>query len=735
MTETLRIYEFGGTTPIATVPPKKGSAKWTQTPGEDGHAAFQGLGDLAAAALADDTYVRIHNGTKDVFGFVPVEKERTALDAGDDGGTNARRTEIELSGPGLRHLLHAGQIYQADTSDCAEPADERLYGWQDPNYDSGGWGRAVSFGTFLSGPWQTPRPENWPASLSEYISFTLDPVADQTDWGAIATITLAEEGDYIVLAAADDEYRVWIDGRLVLDTFGGGPMQWREYQQQPIKLCAKTYKVAVQVRNLERPAALDSTNYTWLQFALAPAGADGKPLSANQQWAVYTDATGGTFTIFAGPFGEESAALDFNEDAATIQLRLEQMESVGAGNVTVSGTGNVQNTVYELSHNHTGGTFTLEGGFGAETTPLAHNATALQVETALEALITVGDNVTVTGAGTDASPWRIEFDNAWQYEDYTLQADGSGLTGGDTFTLSKTSTGDADPWLITFQGDLVSKQIPLAVNGTNLTGGTGIVADEYVRGRGADAVMKSSTSWVVRDFTDGVPGLTATHMLRIALEEAQARGTTVLDHMDTDFTDTTDSDGATLPELVMPVPLDADIHRLAIMLEEAGYLVDVAPDLTLQCWANRGTDKSGSVSLTAWSSGVRNLRARQSSANVKNVLRVRTDDGWHEVTDATSVTARGRWEDGTILDGFANEDEADTITGPVVTRHATPARVTTLELTSLGPVVPYDDVDLCDIVSSSAWAASGFDTTDMRWVGVTARIEETHTIYRLQLVD
>lgn len=733
MTETLEVYTYAGVH-VATVAPKKGSARWSQTPGEDGSASFAGLGDLADAALADDTYVRINNGTKDVFGFVPVERERVAVDAGDDGGTNARRTEIELAGPGLRHLLHATQIYQEDTSDCAEPADERIFGWQSAAYDRGGWARALSFGTFLSGPWQTPRPTNWPASLSEYITISLDPIAAQTDWGALASITLDAEGDYIVLAAADDEYRVWIDGTLIMDTFDGGPFQWREYQQHPMKLCAGTHIVAVQVRNLARPAGLEASNYTWLQFALAPAGSNGKPRSANQQYAVYTDATGGTFTL-SSTFGDTTAAIDWNATAAQVQTRLEALATVGAGNVNVTGAGNVQNTVYELSHNHTGGTFTLESEDFVDTAPIAWNATALEVENALEAITSIGPNVTVTGAGTAANPWRIEFDNARTYEDYTLGSDGTGLTGGTTFTLSKTSTGNADPWLITFQGDLVSKHIPLTVDGGALTGGTGINVDEYVRGRGADAVMKSSTSWVVRDFTDGVPGLTATQMLRIAVEDGRARGATVADNLTFGFTDTTDTKGATLPELVLPVPLDADVHRLAIMLEEAGYLVDVAPDLTVQCWKDRGVDRTATVSVTAWSAGVRDLRARQSKANVKNVLRVRTDDGWHEVIEAASVTARGRWEDGTILTGFANAAEAELITGPVVARHATPARVTTLELTSEGPVVPYRDFDIADILTASAWAAAGFDTTGMRWAGVTARIEETHTIYRLQLVD
>jgi hypothetical protein len=725
--KTLEVYTFAGDH-ITTVAPKKGSSRWSHKPGEDGSGAFRALGTLPAAALGEDVVVRINNGTDDIFAFVPTDKHRRALDS---PGT----TEVDLSGPGVRHLLHAGQIYQEDTSDCAEAADTRWFGWMSGAYDDDAWSLPVSFGTFKEGPWQTPRPENWVAPISEYISFTLDPVAAQTDWGARATINLAGEGDFILCIAADDEYRVWIDGTEIMSTMGGGPFQWRRFQQRPLKLCAGTHTIAIQVRNLARPAGLESTNFTWLQFVLAPAGADGKPRSANQVWKVFHDHSGGTFTL-GMPFGFTTAALAWDATAATIQAALEAMAIPGAGNVTVTGTNTLRNEKYSISHNHTGGSFTLTA-FGQTTGPIAHNATALAVEVALETSITkLNENVTVTGTGTSGDPWLVEFDNQLTLTAVELTGNGGGLTGGTTFTLSNPQNAANDPWVITFGGDLASSYVPLTVNGTNLTGGTAIVADEWQRGRGADAVLRSNTTdWVVRDFTAGTPGLTATEMLLIVDDEVRARGESVFNHITEDFTAATDTDGNTLPEHVLPVSLEADVHRLAVLLEEAGYLVDVAPDLALQCWADRGTDLSGSISLTAWSPGVRDLDAGQAEGNVKNVLRVRTGQGWHEVIDDDSVTARGRWEDGTILDGFATEAEADMVTAPLVRQYATPPRTTTLELTSAGPVVPYDDLDMCDIVTSSAWAVDGYDETGMRWVGVVARIEDTHTVYAIELIS
>ena len=628
MAYTLRVHDYAGAQ-LATVAPKRGSSSWRHKVGEDGSGKFTGLGSVAATALAEGRIVRIHNGTRDVFAFVPDDKARRALDS-------PGQTEVDLSGPGVRHLLHAAQILPEDTSDCAGPADTRWFGWMSGAYDDAGWAAPASFGTFLSGPWVTARPENWPAPLAEYIGISLDPLAGDTDWGARATVTLAAEADYIACIGADDEYRLWIDGREVLSTIGGGPFQWQRWQQQPLKLCAGTHTIAIQVRNLARPAGLEATNYSWLQFALAPAGDDGKPRSANQEYALYHDHTGGTFTL-SSTFSETGAAIAWNAAASTVQSTLEAMATVGAGNVTV------------------------------------------------------------TGSGTPATPWEI-----------------------------------------TFGGDLASKHIPLTANGAALTGGTAIEVDEWERGRGASAVLRSDTAnWVVRDFTAAVPGLTATHMLRIVDSEARARGETVFDHITEDFTDTLSTSGEAMPEIVLPVSLPADVHRLAVMLEQAGHQIELAPDLALRCWRARGVDRSsgvGAVDLTAWTAGVRGLEATVAEGVVSNVLRVRTDEGWHEVTDAASITARGRWEDGTELE-FSSEAEADLVTGPMVARDATPPRRTTLELSSTAAAAPYDDFDLCDLVLSSAWATGGFDDIAMRWVGVTAQIEDSAVVYRMELID
>jgi len=83
----------------------------------------------------------------------------------------------------------------------------------------------------------------------------------------------------------------------------------------------------------------------------------------------------------------------------------------------------------------TGGTFTLTattGPLSATTTPLAVDASAAQVQAALEALRPIGTgNVLVSGGPGTAAPYTVTFVGALAGVDVApLTADGSGLTGG-----------------------------------------------------------------------------------------------------------------------------------------------------------------------------------------------------------------------------------------------------------------------------------------------------------------
>lgn len=97
----------------------------------------------------------------------------------------------------------------------------------------------------------------------------------------------------------------------------------------------------------------------------------------------------------------------------------------------VDGTDEVQTLT--VTGTPTGGTFTLSFG-GATTAPIAYNAAAAAVQSALEALATVGTGGVVAGGGAlPGTPVTLTFaGNLGKRAQPLVTADGSGLTGGTT---------------------------------------------------------------------------------------------------------------------------------------------------------------------------------------------------------------------------------------------------------------------------------------------------------------
>lgn len=89
----------------------------------------------------------------------------------------------------------------------------------------------------------------------------------------------------------------------------------------------------------------------------------------------------------------------------------------------------------------TGGTFTLTFS-GQETVPIAYNATAAEVEAALEGLPAIGPgSVAVTGGPGPGTPWVAEFiGNLVAKNVSQMTADDAGLTGGTTPAVAVTTT-------------------------------------------------------------------------------------------------------------------------------------------------------------------------------------------------------------------------------------------------------------------------------------------------------
>lgn len=151
---------------------------------------------------------------------------------------------------------------------------------------------------------------------------------------------------------------------------------------------------------------------------------------------LYNNATTGTFTLSDGV--DTTSSIAYDALASVIETRLEaDIASITDVTVTGSGTSNdpwiitfvdpgstdvsqlipvdsfgggESSTITTLVQGNDGGTFTLSDGTDT-TSGIAYNAAAATVETRLETDIASITAVTVTGSGTEADPWLIEFVN------------------------------------------------------------------------------------------------------------------------------------------------------------------------------------------------------------------------------------------------------------------------------------------------------------------------------------
>ena len=124
-------------------------------------------------------------------------------------------------------------------------------------------------------------------------------------------------------------------------------------------------------------------------------------------------------------------------DAVRWQVRHRTTYHAGEVVVAVTETNAGENLTQKLWTSATGGTFTLS--IVNTSNPIAYNATASQLESALEALANVRD-VRVEGAGTAQDPWLIEWLNPGAVNVGFMTLNAAGLTGG-TATLTVENLG------------------------------------------------------------------------------------------------------------------------------------------------------------------------------------------------------------------------------------------------------------------------------------------------------
>jgi hypothetical protein len=204
---------------------------------------------------------------------------------------------------------------------------------------------------------------------------------------------------------------------------------------------------------------------------------------------------------------------------------------------------------------------------------------------------------------------------------------------------------------------------------------------------------QSDENTKVMAYPSPFPGMTPGRILRLAIEEAQARG--ALDGVTLSFTDTLDSDGNAWSEVDLSTPVpQTNVLALARMLPVD---IDMGPDdLTLHAWARpRGADLSASVTL-ARAVNLQGLRHRFEPADM-TVGVARYADG--RLRERVQPGAAARVENYLEVSTAPSAGAVDDLIDAEFTRHADGVLEATSTVVPVTGAVPYVDFTVGDIIS------------------------------------
>lgn len=211
----------------------------------------------------------------------------------------------------------------------------------------------------------------------------------------------------------------------------------------------------------------------------------------------------------------------------------------------------------------------------------------------------------------------------------------------------------------------------------------------------ADAVM------LARPATP--PGMTPGQALKIALDEAQARG--CFPYLGYDFDEELDSAGEPWP-IVGDIATKVGTDVLTFIRELAGTYIDVRMglDLTLHAYIKGTYGEPLAVELhpaldpTDPTSGNLAELSHKGEAVPVNAALIRTALGWHERTRDASIAAYERIETEVGLGALSTVVEAYRVTDGIFDAHAAPREEVNATVASGGPI-PYLDYDLADAIT------------------------------------
>jgi hypothetical protein len=211
------------------------------------------------------------------------------------------------------------------------------------------------------------------------------------------------------------------------------------------------------------------------------------------------------------------------------------------------------------------------------------------------------------------------------------------------------------------------------------------------------AVIRRSdtTHWKIRRQRSGPPGWFPAQIVKRLVDEAKGRACAGHAPITYGFSTTKDSSGSAWVKR-----WDGSIRVETLGLDwlqqmvETGMDVAMSPNLRLDLWKRRGSDRSGYVRLR----GVTAESAPQ-KPGIRNVMYARAKSGWVGRTAPSSIAAHGRRETGVDLGSSRSTSATAAALAGMINDVAYPPQTIEVELSGATGPQPYKHFNVADWVS------------------------------------
>lgn len=230
-------------------------------------------------------------------------------------------------------------------------------------------------------------------------------------------------------------------------------------------------------------------------------------------------------------------------------------------------------------------------------------------------------------------------------------------------------------------------------------------------------IVFTSDAWFALGYPAEPPGMTVGTILRILLEEAQARG--ALPGVTLGFDDDDDSAGTPWP-LAPDVALKIGTNYLEVLAQLTEVYCDVAmapAALELEAWVERGTASGAAFTI---GTNITALNHKGGDHQTVTAVLGKYGDHWLEQTGGSGRRRESYLEMGTA----ASAAQAERIIDAAIASRVDPVIATTTAFEPLAGVVPYADFEVGDTVTVPDASLAG---DSLRVMSLT--VDETLTDY------